>query len=119
MGRSAMHLGERTLRTPRPALTIGAMQFLFLLNLRSEGATVQVLTPELIKLEIATVKKGLASGTIGDAWMRKDQIGIIVLFDGLTEAECRSVVGALPFSKAKVLEIEKVIPVEPFLKSYP
>jgi hypothetical protein len=95
------------------------MQFLFFLTLRSEGLPPNALTPQLIQSEISAVKARLASGKIRDAWMRSDAIGIVVRFDGLTEAECRAIVSTLPFSLSKVLEIERVVPMVPFLEAYP
>jgi hypothetical protein len=95
------------------------MQFLFFLGLCSDCIKQSVLTPQLIKLELSAVKALLASGKIRDAWNRADVVGIVVLFDGLTEVECRSVVSGLPFSIAEILEIEKVVPIKPFLEAYP
>jgi hypothetical protein len=95
------------------------MQFLFFLRVRSDGLPANLLTPRLIQQEITAVKTRLASGMFRSAWMRSDQIGIVVLLDESTEEECCAIVSRLPFSLANVLEIEKIVPVMPYLKAYP
>jgi hypothetical protein len=95
------------------------MQHFFLLRLRSESAQRDTLTPELVRQEIECIQKLLKSGILHAAWKRTDSVSIALLFDGLSEAVCHSIIETLPFSKAGVIEIQMVVPVEPYLDVYP
>jgi hypothetical protein len=95
------------------------MQHFFLLRLRSGSAQRDTLTPELVGQEIECVQRLLKSGIVHAAWKRTDSVSIALLFDGLNEAMCRGVIETLPFSKAGILEIQMVVPMEPYLDVYP
>jgi len=95
------------------------MQHFFLLRLQSESAQRDTLTPELVRQEVESVQQLLKSGIVRAAWKRTDSVSIALLFDGLTEAVCRSIIETLPFSKAGIVEIQMVMPVEPYLDVYP
>ena len=95
------------------------MQHFFLLGLQSESARRYTLTPELVQQEIECVQKLLKSGMVRASWKRSDAVSIALLFDELSEAMCRSIIETLPFSKAGILEIQMVAPVEPYLDVYP
>ncbi|MGA2886810.1 MAG: hypothetical protein ABSE51_02085 [Terracidiphilus sp.] len=95
------------------------MQLFFLLRLRTESADREILTPKLVESEIKRVQALLARGTIRDAWKRSDGVSVVLLFDGKTEVECQAVINTLPFSQAGILEIQMVVPVDPYLDIYP
>ncbi len=59
------------------------------LRLRSESVPPEILTPELIKLEIKRIHELLAAGTILDAWKRVDSVAILVLFEVSSEESDR------------------------------
>jgi hypothetical protein len=95
------------------------MQHFFLLRLNSESAQRDTLTPELVRQEVECIQRLLKSGMVHSAWKRTDSVSIALLFDDLSEAVCRSIIETLPFSKAGVIEIQMVAPVEPYLDVYP
>ena len=61
----------------------------------------------------------LASGKIRQAWKKNDGLAVVLLFETSDEAECRAQIGNLPFSQAGVLQIEIIVPVEPYLDVFP
>jgi muconolactone delta-isomerase len=95
------------------------MQFLSLLRLRTEAAHREVLTPQLVRQEIERVHELLDSGTVREAWKRRDGVAIILLVEADSEDQCRSILATLPFSDAGVLEIEMLAPVEPYIDAFP
>lgn len=95
------------------------MQFFFLLRLRTESADREILTKELVRAEIKAIHALLASGAIQQAWKIVDSVSIVLRFDRSSEAECRAVIDALPFNEAGILEVQMVVPVEPYLDVYP
>lgn len=95
------------------------MQFLTLLRLRSEAAHRDIFTPQLVRQEIERVHELLVSGTVREAWKRRDSVAIILLVEADSGDECRSILATLPFSDARVLEIEMVVPVEPYIDAFP
>jgi hypothetical protein len=72
-----------------------------------------------VRQEVECVQKLLKTGMVRAAWKRTDSVSIALLFDGLSEAVCRRIIETLPFSKADILEIQMVVPVEPYLDVYP
>jgi hypothetical protein len=95
------------------------MQFLTHLRLRSEAAHRDILTPQLVRQEIDRVHELLDSGTVSKAWKIRDSVAIVLQIEADSEAECRSILATLPFSCAGVLEIEMVVPVEPYIDAFP
>ena len=61
----------------------------------------------------------LISGKVQNAWKRRDGVAVVLLFETSDEGECRALIGTLPFSQAGVLEIETLVPVEPYLDVFP
>lgn len=89
------------------------------LRLRSESVPPEILTPELIKLEIKRIHELLAAGTILDAWKRVDSVAILVLFEVSSEEKCRAIIGTLPFCIAGILDIEMIVAVQPYVDVFP
>jgi hypothetical protein len=92
------------------------MQFFVHLGIRERSVGRDVLTAELVSHEINEVKELLTSGTVLQAWKRKHCV--VLLLEALSDPECRAVLATLPFSKAGVLDIQMIVPVEPFLAVY-
>ncbi|MGB6687154.1 MAG: muconolactone Delta-isomerase family protein [Terracidiphilus sp.] len=95
------------------------MRFLSLLRLRTEAAHRDIVTPQLVRQEIDRVHELLVSGTVREAWKIRDSIAIFLLVEADSEDQCRSILATLPFSDAGVLEIEMVVPVEPYIDAFP
>jgi len=95
------------------------MQFICHLNLRSESADRQVLTADLVQAEIQRIHQLLGAGTIRHAWKKADAVAVVLALDVADEAECRDVIGALPFSIAGILGVEIVSQVEPYVDGFP
>jgi hypothetical protein len=94
------------------------MQFLVHLGIRERAVGREVLTAELVSHEIKEMKDLLASGTVLQAWKREDCHCVVLLLESLSDLECRAVLARLPFSKAGVLDIQLIVPVEPYLEVY-
>jgi muconolactone delta-isomerase len=94
------------------------MQFIVLLGIQTQLVRREVLTAELVRLEIQMVKELLAAGTVRQAWKRVDGHSVVLLLEALSEPECRAVLANLPFSTAGILDIQMVAPVEPYLEVY-
>jgi muconolactone delta-isomerase len=94
------------------------MQFFVHLGVRERSVSRDVLTAELVSHEIKEVKDLLTSGTVLQAWKREDCHCVVLLLEVLSDPACRAVLARLPFSKAGVLDIQLIVPVEPFLDVY-
>ena len=95
------------------------MLFFCHLRLRVESAPRDILTPELVALEIQRIHELLAEGTIRGAWKTNESVAIIALFNASNEQECRGIISTLPFSQAGIVAIELFLPVEPYTVVYP
>ena len=95
------------------------MQFFVHLGVQARVIRRGTLTPELIGLEIGRVKEMLVAGTISQAWKREDCHYVVLLIDAFDEQGCRGVLATLPFSKAGILDIQLIAPVEPYLAVNP
>ena len=95
------------------------MLFLVHLGIRERTLRREVLTAELVTLEINKVKELLTTGIVLHAWKRTDAISIVLLIEALSDPGCRAVLAALPFSMAGILDIQMIVPVEPYLDVYP
>jgi muconolactone delta-isomerase len=94
------------------------MEFFVHLGIRTRSVRADVLNAKLVRLEIEAVKKLLALGTVRQAWKRADAHSVVLLVEALSESECRAVLATLPFSKAEILDIQMIAPVEPYLDVY-
>jgi muconolactone delta-isomerase len=95
------------------------MEFIVHLGIRTQSVRADVLNAELVRLEIEAVKGLLASSKIRQAWKRADAHSVLLLVEALSESECRAVLATLPFSKAGILDIQMIAPVQPYLDVYP
>jgi muconolactone delta-isomerase len=103
----------------RPSHTIYSMLFISMLRLRTESASRETLTPELVKQEMQRMHELIAAGIIRHAWKRNDGLSIIVVIEAASEAASRAIVASLPFNKANFLDIELSVGVMPYLEVYP
>jgi muconolactone delta-isomerase len=94
------------------------MQFIVLLGIQTRSVRREVLTAELVSLEIQMVKELLAAGTVRQAWKRADSHSVVLLLEALSEPACRAILAGLPFSTAGILDIQTIAPVEPYLEVY-
>jgi muconolactone delta-isomerase len=95
------------------------MQFLVLLGVKTPLIRTETLSVELIGLEIQAVKQLLSSGVVRQAWRRLDSHAVALLVYAFNEQECRAILSNLPFSKAGILDIQTIVPVQPYLEVYP
>jgi hypothetical protein len=65
------------------------------------------------------VKDLLTAGTVRQAWKRTDGHSVVLLVEALGEPECRGVLAKLPFGEGGILDIQLVVPVEPYLEAFP
>lgn len=90
------------------------MQFLSLSRRRTDAFPAEAFTPELNGAESQRVKELYASGILRQVWRRVDAAGAAILWEAAGEAEVREALGSLPISKAGMLEIVAVVPLEPY-----
>ena len=95
------------------------MQFIVNLGIQTRSIPKEILNEDLVGLEIQTVKQMLDSGKVHQAWRRLDCHCVVLLLDAFNEQECRAVLAGLPFSKAGILDIQLIAPVEPYIEVYP
>ena len=95
------------------------MLFFVHLGIRTKSVARDTLTAELLGYEIHAVKELLASGTVQQAWKRLDCHCVVLLVGAFNEQECRGVLTGLPFAKAGILDIQLIVPVEPYVEVYP
>jgi hypothetical protein len=95
------------------------MQFLVLLGIQARSAHREILTAQLVQLEIQAVNGLLESGAVSQAWKRQDCPCVALLLHAFNEQECRAILAGLPFSKAGILDIQLIAPVQPYTEVYP
>ncbi|MFN2448250.1 MAG: hypothetical protein ABR508_00450 [Candidatus Baltobacteraceae bacterium] len=85
------------------------MQVLALLRRRTEKFSDEQFAP-LLEPEAQAVRALYAEGTIRAMWSRDDAPGAAVLLEAAGVQEARGVVETLPLMRARMLEIEQIIP---------
>jgi muconolactone delta-isomerase len=95
------------------------MQFFVHLGIRTKSVPRETLTAELLGLEIQAMKELIASGKAQQVWKRVDCHCVILLVCAFSEQECRGVLAGLPFAKAGILDMQLIVPVEPYVEVYP
>ena len=60
------------------------------------------------------MKSLYASGILRQVWKRGDQPGAAILWEAESEAEVRAAIATLPIFQAGMLEIQFVVPLEPY-----
>jgi muconolactone delta-isomerase len=90
------------------------MQFLSISRRRTDAFPAEAFTPELIAQEGQRVKELYASGILRQIWRRGDTPGAAIVWEAASEAEVREAIGSLPISKAGMLEVSALVPLEPY-----
>jgi muconolactone delta-isomerase len=90
------------------------MQFLSISRRRTDEFPAEAFTPELVANEGKTVKKLYASGILRQVWRRGDVGGAAIVWEAASEAEVRAALETLPLYQAGMLEIQAVVPLEPY-----
>jgi muconolactone delta-isomerase len=90
------------------------MQFLSLSRRRTDAFPPEAFTPELAARETQRVKELYASGHLRQIWKRADMPGAVILWETPSEAEVRAALATLPINQAGMLEIQSVVPLEPY-----
>jgi muconolactone delta-isomerase len=90
------------------------MQFLTLSRRRTDQFPPEAFTPELIAREGQRVKALYASGILRQVWRRGDTPGAAIVWEAASESDVRAAVESLPIYRAGMLELEAVVPLEPY-----
>jgi muconolactone delta-isomerase len=90
------------------------MQFLTLSRRRTDAFPPEAFTPELIAQEGQRVKEMYATGLIRQIWKRGDIPGAAIIWEAANESQVRDAVATLPISKAGMLELTAILPLEPY-----
>ena len=90
------------------------MQFLSLSRRRTDAFPPEAFTPELGARETQRAKELYASGLLRQIWKRGDMPGAVILWEAAAEAEVRAALATLPIFQAGMLEIQAVVPLEPY-----
>lgn len=90
------------------------MQFLSLSRRRTDEFPPEAFTLELTAKEAGRVKALYASGILRQVWRRGDLAGAAILWEAPSEAEVRAALATLPIYEAGMLEIQAVVPLEPY-----
>jgi muconolactone delta-isomerase len=90
------------------------MQFLSISRRRTDQFPAEAFTAELIAGEGQRVKALYASGILRQIWKRADTPGASILWEAPGEAEVRAAIATLPIFAAGMLEIEFLVPLEPY-----
>jgi len=90
------------------------MQFLSISRRRTDQFPPEAFTAELVAGEGQRVKALYASGILRQIWKRGDTPGASILWEAPGEAEVRAAIATLPIFAAGMLEIEILVPLEPY-----
>ena len=90
------------------------MQFLSLSRRRTTEFPPEAFTPDLVAREGQRVRQLYASGILRQIWKRADTPGASILWEAPSEAEVREALASLPIYQAGMLEIQTLIPLEPY-----
>jgi muconolactone delta-isomerase len=90
------------------------MQFLSVSRRRVDQFPPEAFTPALAAQEAGRVKALYASGLLRQVWKRADTPGAAILWEAASEAVVRAAIASLPIYQAGMLEIEAVVPLEPY-----
>jgi len=90
------------------------MQFLSISRRRTDQFPPEAFTAELIAGEAQRVKALYASGILRQVWKRADTPGASILWEAPGETEVRAAIATLPIFAAGMLEIQALVPLEPY-----
>jgi len=74
----------------------------------------EAFTPELIAQEGKRVRELYASGLLRQVWKRGDVPGASILWEAASLAEVQAALETLPLYRAGLLEVEALVPLEPY-----
>ncbi|MGA2851677.1 MAG: muconolactone Delta-isomerase family protein [Terracidiphilus sp.] len=90
------------------------MQFLTISRRRTTEFPPEAFTPDLLAREGQRVRQLYASGVLRQIWKRGDTPGAVILWEVPGEAEVREALATLPIVQAGMLELQALIPLEPY-----
>lgn len=90
------------------------MQFLTLSRRRTDAFPAEAFTRELIAQEAQRVKEMYAAGLLRQVWKRGDTPGAAIVWEAGSEEEVRDALESLPIYKAGMLELNAIVPLEPY-----
>jgi len=90
------------------------MQFLTISRRRTAEFPPEAFTPDLLAREGQRVRQLYASGILRQIWKRADTPGASILWEAATESEVQAAIESLPIYQAGMLEIQALIPLEPY-----
>ena len=90
------------------------MQFLTISRRRTAEFPPEAFTPDLLAREGQRVRQLYASGILRQIWRRADTPGASILWEAATESEVQAAIESLPIYQAGMLEIQALIPLEPY-----
>jgi len=90
------------------------MQFLTISRRRTTEFPPEAFTPDLLAREGQRVRQLYASGILRQIWKRGDTPGAVILWEVPSEAEVRAALATLPIVQAGMLELQALIPLEPY-----
>jgi muconolactone delta-isomerase len=90
------------------------MQFLSISRRRTTEFPPEAFTPDLVAREGQRVRQLYASGILRQIWKRADTPGATILWEAPSEADVQAALATLPIYQAGMLEIQALIPLEPY-----
>jgi len=90
------------------------MQFMTISRRRTTEFPPEAFTPDLAARESQRVRQLYASGILRQIWKRGDTPGAVILWEAASQAEVQAALASLPIYQAGMLEIQALIPLEPY-----
>jgi len=90
------------------------MQFLTISRRRTAEFPPEAFTSDLVAREGQRVRQLYASGILRQIWKRADTPGAIILWEADNEAEVQAALATLPIYQAGMLEVQSLVPLEPY-----
>ena len=90
------------------------MQFMTISRRRTTEFPPEAFTPDLAARESQRVRQLYASGILRQIWKRGDTPGAVILWEAPSESEVQAALASLPIYQAGMLEIQSLIPLEPY-----
>ena len=90
------------------------MQFMTISRRRTTEFPPEAFTPDLAARESQRVRQLYASGILRQIWKRGDTPGAVILWEANSEADVLAALASLPIYQAGMLEIQSLVPLEPY-----
>jgi muconolactone delta-isomerase len=90
------------------------MQFISISRRRTSEFPPDAFTPELVTREGQRVRQLYASGILRQIWKRADTPGAVILWEANSEDEVQAALASLPINQAGMLEVQSLVPLEPY-----